>query len=107
MAIAQTMADVSNLLTTVQDTINGKYGDFMKKIADYQQEIADLQKESTSKSSQYIEIKRRKIEDKISQIQEQAGNWKDEQIKKAQAWITNKLSELGGDATEMVSVIAG
>lgn len=107
MAIAQTMADVKNLLTTVQETINGKHGEFMKKIQDYQEEINGASEKYAGKSEKFIERKQQKAQKKIEQIQNQANNWLNEQSKKAQDWITGKLQDLTKDQAKMAATMAG
>lgn len=107
MAIAQTIADVSNLLTTVQDTINGKYGEFMKKIQEYQEELSGAPEKYAGKSEKFIERKQKIAQEKIKQIQEQAEAWLNEQLKKAQDWITGKLQDLTKDQVKMAKTMIG
>ena len=107
MAIAQTIADVSNLLTTVQDTINGKYGEFMKKAQEYQEEISGAPEKYAGKSEKFIEKKQKIAQEKINQIQDQANEWLNEQLKKAQNWITGKLQDLTKDQAKMATTMAG
>ena len=88
-------------LNDIKNNIQSKYDKIMKRIGALKNELDKLDDASKSHSELWVKERRKTINDKIDRLTNDSKKWQDEQLKKAQNWLSNVESEANNSVIDL------